>query len=89
MEKITTQNWKIYIIYGKYRYRKNSELATGTTSWRRVTLACCGRLRIGVNDEVVSFSTEHNHEPEPEDKRLLAEIERRDLEKLRRVFVCL
>src|SRR6218665_3045525 len=70
MEKITAENRKIYVISGgqKYMYRKVSDLVGNITSWRCVRSACLGRLKIGVNDEIVS-SSEHNHEPNPEVKK--------------------
>src|SRR6218665_2006025 len=68
MEKITAENGKIRILWGGYRYRKAADLAGGSSSWRSLRCACRGRLRIGVNDEIVS-SSEHNHEPNHEVKK--------------------
>src|SRR6218665_2718656 len=68
MEKITAENGKIYLISGGQKYRKDSDLVGNITSWRCVRSACRGRLKIGVNDEIVS-SSEHNHEPNPEVKK--------------------
>lgn len=47
----------------RYRFRKDKIMKDGKISWRCVTLACYGRLRVGVTDDVIS-STDHNHEPE-------------------------
>src|SRR6218665_579720 len=65
MEKIMTKNGKIYVIYGGQKFRKDSELAGGGSSWRCVKPACRGRMKIVEDDKVLS-STEHNHAPEPE-----------------------
>jgi len=68
MEKIISKNEKIYLIYGGQKFRKDSDLAGGGSSWRCVKPACRGRMKISVDDEVFS-STEHNHAPEPEIKK--------------------
>src|SRR6218665_3123400 len=65
MEKIISKNGKIYVIYGGHKFRKDSELAGGGSSWRCVKPACRGRMKIGEDDKVLS-STERNHTPEPE-----------------------
>ena len=65
MDKLTAQNGKIYVIYGGHKFRKDSDLAGGGSSWRCVKLACRGRMMIDEDDKVFS-STEHNHAPEPE-----------------------
>src|SRR6218665_23698 len=65
MEKIISKNGKIYVIYEGQKFRKDSELAGGGSSWRCVKPACRGRMKIGEDDKVLS-STEHNHAPEPE-----------------------
>ena len=65
MEKLTAQNGKIRIIYGGYRYRKDVDLAGGGSSFRCLRSACRGRMKIDVDDKVLS-STIHNHEPESE-----------------------
>jgi len=69
MEKITAENGKIYLISGEQKYRNDSDLVGNITSWRCVRSACRGRLKIDVNDEIVS-SFENNHEPTPEVKSL-------------------
>src|SRR6218665_1140923 len=68
MEKIIPKNGKVYAIYGGQKFRKDSELAGGGSSWRCVKPACRGRMKIDVKDKVLS-STEHNHAPEPEVKK--------------------
>src|SRR6218665_2701911 len=65
MEKIMSENGKIYVIYGGQKFRKDSELAGGGSSWRCVKPACRRRMKIGEDDKILS-STEHNHAPEPE-----------------------
>ena len=65
MEKIISKNGKIYVIYEGQKFRKDSELAGGGSSWRCVKPACRGRMKIGEDDKVLS-ATEHNHAPEPE-----------------------
>src|SRR6218665_3754617 len=65
MEKIISKNGKIYVIYGGQKFRKDSELAGGGSSWRCVKPACRGRMKIGEDDKVLS-STVHNHAPDPE-----------------------
>src|SRR6218665_946746 len=71
MEKIMTKNGKIYVIYGEHKFRKDSELAGGGSSWRCVKPACRGRMKIGEDDKVLS-STEHNHGPEVDKARQIA-----------------
>src|SRR6218665_1446268 len=68
MEKITAENGKIYLISGGQKYRKDSDLVGNITSWRCVRSACRGRLKIGVNNEIVS-SSEHNQKSNPEVKK--------------------
>src|SRR6218665_2079637 len=63
MEKLTAQNGKIRIICDGYRYRKDADLAGGGSSFRCLRAACRGRMKIDVDDKVLS-STVHNHEPE-------------------------
>src|SRR6218665_4022864 len=65
MEKIMPKNGKIYVIYGGQKFRKDSELAGGGSSWRCVRAACRGRMKIDEDDKVLS-STEHKHAPKPE-----------------------
>src|SRR6218665_3057571 len=65
MEKIMSENGKIYVIYGGQKFRKDSELAGGGPSWGCVKPACRGRMKIGEDDKVLS-STVHNHAPDPE-----------------------
>ena len=67
MEKIS-KNGKIYVIYEGQKFRKDSELAGGGSSWRCVKPACRGRMKISEDDEILS-SNKHNHEPEPEVKK--------------------
>jgi len=78
MEKILARNGKIRIICDGHRYRKDKDLAWGSSSWMCLRPACRGRMKISVNDEVHS-STEHNHEPESKFRKAL---QCRDLEKL-------
>src|SRR6218665_384647 len=68
MEKLTDQNGKIRIICDGYRYSKDTDLASGGSSFRCLRAACRGRMKIDVKDKVLS-STEHNHAPEPEVKK--------------------
>src|SRR6218665_288558 len=68
MEKLTAQNGKIRIICDGYRYRKDADLAGGGSSFRCLSAACRGRMKIDVDDKVLS-STVHNYEPEPEVKK--------------------
>src|SRR6218665_2123290 len=68
MEKIISKNGKIYVIYEGQKFRKDSELAGGGSSWRCGKPACRGRMKIGEDDKVLS-STEHIHAPEPEVER--------------------
>src|SRR6218665_1164773 len=68
MEKLTSQNGKIRIICDGYRYRKDADIAGGGSSFRCLRAACRGRMKIDVDDKVLS-STEHNHAPEPEIKK--------------------
>src|SRR6218665_1954685 len=65
MEKIMSRNGKIYVIYGEQKFRKDSELAGGGSSWRCVKPACRGGMKIDEDDKVLA-STEPNHAPEPE-----------------------
>src|SRR6218665_2459267 len=46
MEKIMAENGKIRIICDGHRYRKDSDLAGGNTSFRCARPACRGRLRV-------------------------------------------
>src|SRR6218665_2171974 len=71
MEKLTAQNGKIRIIYHGYRYRKDADLAGGGSSFRCLRAACGGRMKIDVDDKVLS-STVHNHEPEVDKARQIA-----------------
>src|SRR6218665_3032637 len=64
MEKIISKNEKIYLIYGGQKFRKDSDLAGGGAAWRGVKPACRGRMKISVEDEVLS-STNHNHARTP------------------------
>src|SRR6218665_572326 len=68
MEKIMSKNGKIYVIYGGQKFRKDSELAGGGSSWRCVKPACGGRRKIGEDDKVLS-SAVHNHELEVDEAR--------------------
>lgn len=62
MEKTTSQKKKDHLLRDGYRFRKDKILKDGITMWRCITRACCGHLRVGVTDDVIS-STEHNDEP--------------------------
>src|SRR6218665_3991951 len=71
MENLTAQNGKIRIIYDGYRYMKDADLAGGGSSFRCFRAACRGRMKINVDDKVLS-STVHNHEPEVDKARQIA-----------------
>src|SRR6218665_3347678 len=63
MEKILSQKKKVRLLRCGYIFRKDKVIKDGGTSCRCIRRTCCGRLRVGVTDDVIS-STEHNHEPE-------------------------
>jgi len=63
MEKILSKKKKVHLLRNGYRFRKDKVMKAGDTAWRCIRRMCCGRLRVGVTDDVIS-STEHNHEPE-------------------------
>jgi len=63
MEKILSKKKKVHQLHNGYRFRKDKVMKSGDTTWRCIRHMCCGRLRVGVTDDVIS-STEHNHEPE-------------------------
>ena len=64
MKKILSKKKKVHLLRNGYRFRKDKIMKDGDTAWRCIIRRmCCGRLRLGVTDDVI-YSTEHNHEPE-------------------------
>src|SRR6218665_2577265 len=63
MEKITIRTDTNHLLSDGYKFRKDRTLADGSKSFRCCTRNCCGRLKVGVNGDVIS-SSEHNHETE-------------------------
>src|SRR6218665_122550 len=63
MEKITIRTDANHILSDGYKFRKDRTLVDGSKSFRCCTRNCCGRLKVGVNGDVI-FSSEHNHETE-------------------------
>src|SRR6218665_3289504 len=63
MEKILSKKKKVHLLRNGYRFRKDKVMKAGDTAGRCIRHMCCGRLRVGVTDDVIS-STEHNHKLE-------------------------
>jgi len=52
MEKVLSQKKKIHLLRNGYRFRKDTVMKGGDTTWRCIRRMCCARLRVGVTEVV-------------------------------------
>lgn len=60
IKKTTSQKKKAHLQGDGYRFRKAGVLKNGDISWRCITRACCGRLRVTAIYDVIFPSTNMN-----------------------------